>query len=96
MSEPQEISWQAPPFERPDKDKLAFAKRCIESGIKWNQEQCSSDDLTRALDILSGKTGCALSGKWANITTGDTSRQLRANSVIEHAARQIAIPMAKR
>jgi len=77
MSEPQEISWQAPPFERSDKDKLAFAKRCIESGIKWNQEQCSSDDLTRALDILSGKTGCALSGKWANITTGDLKRDIR-------------------
>ena len=77
MNDNTEISWQAPNFEAPDTVKLGFAKRCIESGIKWNQEQCSSDDLTRALDILSGKSGCALSGKWAQITTGDLKRDIR-------------------
>lgn len=77
MNDNTEISWQAPNFEASDTVKLGFVKRCIESGIKWNQEQCSSDDLTRALDILSGKSGCALSGKWAQITTGDLKRDIR-------------------
>ena len=69
----QEISWQAPPFEVSDATKLGFVKRCIESGIKWNQDQCANEDLTRAIDILAGKTGSALSGKWEsrNEPTGE-------------------------
>lgn len=77
MSQPLEISWQAPVFEAPDDKKLGFCKQCIESGIKWNQDQCSRDDLTRALDIIAGKTGGSLSNKWANITTGDLKRNVR-------------------
>ncbi len=77
MNNSQEVSWQAPVFERPDTDKLAFCKQCIETGIKWNEEQCSSEDLRKALDILSGKTGSNLSGKWAMITTGDLKRAVR-------------------
>jgi hypothetical protein len=73
----REISWQAPPFEVGDDKKLAFCKQCISSGIKWNEDQCTTDDLSRALDILSGKSGSALSGKWANITTGDLKRDIR-------------------
>lgn len=84
MSAEQEISWQAPVFERLDSDKLGFVKRCIESGIKWNQDQCSNDDLTRAIDILAGKTGSALSSKWSNMTTGDLTRDV--NDIIETLA----------
>lgn len=76
MAEPT-ISWQAPAFERPDDKKLAFCKQCIDSGMKWVEDQCSSDDLQRALDILSGKSGSVTSGKWASITTGDLKRSIR-------------------
>ena len=72
-----EISWQAPVFESPDEKKLAFCKQCIASGLKWVEDQCSSDDLQRALDILSGKTGSPTSTKWASITTGDLKRDIR-------------------
>ncbi|MDE2099396.1 MAG: hypothetical protein KGL39_19245 [Patescibacteria group bacterium] len=72
-----EISWQAPPFERPDSVKLAFVKQAIEAGRKWNEDQCSSENLKRGLDILSGKSGSTLSGKWATITTGDLKRGIR-------------------
>jgi hypothetical protein len=72
-----EISWQAPPFEAPDAKKLGFCKQAIESGIKWVEEQCSSEDLQKALDILAGKTGNDLSGKWGSITTGDLKRAVR-------------------
>jgi hypothetical protein len=73
----RETSWQAPVFEAPDDKKLAFCRQAIESGIKWVEEQCSSEDLQKALDILSGKTGSLLSGKWASITTGDLKRAIR-------------------
>ena len=80
----QEISWQAPAFERSDTDKLGFVKRCIESGIKWNQDQCSSEDLTRAIDMLAGKTGSPLSNKWSSTTTGDLNRNV--SDIIETLA----------
>lgn len=73
----REISWQAPPFEAPDDKKLSFCRQAIDSGVKWNEEQCGTDDRTRAMDILAGKTGCTLSGKWANFTTGDLKRDIR-------------------
>lgn len=73
----REISWQAPAFELSDERKLAFCRQAIESGIRWVQEQCSSDDLQRGLDILSGKTGGNASSKWAQITTGDLKRYIR-------------------
>lgn len=77
MIERGEISWQSPPFEAPDKTKLNFCKQCIMSGIKWVEDQMSSDDLSRALDILAGKTGSSTSNKWASITTGDLKRDVR-------------------
>ena len=73
----REISWQCPNFEAPDAKKLGFCKQAIESGRKWVEDQCSSEDLKRALDILSGKSGSSLSGKWASITTGDLKRAIR-------------------
>src|SRR5271155_1278419 len=73
----REISWQAPSFELSDDKKLAFCRQAIESGIRWVQEQCSSDDLQRGLDILSGKTGGNASSKWAQITTGSLKRYIR-------------------
>src|SRR5271167_1246156 len=73
----REISWQAPAFELSDDKKLAFCRQAIESGIRWVQEQCSSDDLQRGLDILSGKTGGNASSKWAQITTGSLKRYIR-------------------
>lgn len=76
MNEPEK-SWQAPPFEADDAKKLAFCRQAIESGIKWVEEQCASEDITKALDILAGKTGGPISGKWANITTGDLKRAIR-------------------
>jgi len=51
----RETNWQAPVFEAPDDKKLGFCKQAIESGIKWNQAQCSTDDMQRAIDILAGK-----------------------------------------
>lgn len=81
MGESKEISWQAPPFEADDVKKLAFCKRCIESGIKWNEDQMSSTDIKRGIDILAGKSGSAMSGKWANITTGDLKRAV--NEIVE-------------
>ena len=82
MNERQgEVSWQSPPFEALDSVKLAFCKRCIESGIKWNEDQMSSEDIGRGIDILAGKSGSSLSGKWANITTGDLKRAV--NEIVE-------------
>src|ERR1700761_1472759 len=81
MTKEKEISWQAPPFEAPDRDKLAFCKRAIESGVKWNEDQMSSVDLKRGVDILAGKSGSALTGKWANIATGDLKRAV--NEIVE-------------
>src|SRR5208337_3633754 len=71
------IDWAAPPFESPDEKKLGFCKQAIESGIKWNEDQTSSEDLRRALDILAGKSGAPISEKWAKITTGDLKRAVR-------------------
>jgi hypothetical protein len=82
MNERQgEISWQCPNFESDDKVKLAFCKRAIESGVKWNEDQMSSVDIKRGVDILAGKSGSALTGKWANITTGDLKRAV--NEIVE-------------
>jgi hypothetical protein len=76
MAEPIK-DWAAPPFEAPDDKKFGFCRQAIESGIKWVEEQSSTEDVRRALDILSGKTGSPTSGKWANITTGDLKRAIR-------------------
>jgi len=73
----REKNWQVLPFEASDDKKLAFCKQAIESGIKWNEDQCSSEDITTALDILAGKSGGQVSGKWAKITTGDLKRAIR-------------------
>ena len=73
----REVCWQAPAFEADDEKKLGFCRQAIESGIKWNQDQSSNEDLQKAIDILAGKSGGTLSGKWANITTGDLKRCIR-------------------
>jgi hypothetical protein len=72
-----EVSWQAPVFEAPDDKKLAFCRQAIESGIKWNEEQTSSEDIRRGIDTLAGKSGSQLTGKWASFTTGDLKRAVR-------------------
>ena len=74
MPEEREISWQAPPFETPDADKLGFVRRCIDQGITWMRENNRATSMTRAMDILAGKTGGKVSTKWANFTTGDLKR----------------------
>ena len=61
-------------FESPDATKLAFVKRCIDMGIAWQNENCNQASLQKAMDILAGKTGGSLSGKWAKFTTGDLKR----------------------
>ncbi len=73
MSE-KETSWQAPVWEAPDDVKLSFVKRCIEQGISWFHDSNRSMNLTRAMDILAGKTGGKVSTRWANFTTGDLKR----------------------
>ncbi len=72
----KETSWQAPVFEAPDSEKLGFVKRCIQQGIRWQEENCNRDSLQKAMDILSGKTGGNLSSKWAKFTTGDLKRDV--------------------
>lgn len=70
----KETSWQCPPFEADDEVKLAFVKRCINQGISWFRDSNRSMNLTRAMDILAGRTGGKVSTKWANFTTGDLKR----------------------
>jgi hypothetical protein len=74
MGERDEVSWQCPDFEAPDATKLGFLKRCISQGIAWQQENCNTSDMQRAMDILAGKTGGKTSSKWAKFTTGDLKR----------------------
>ena len=69
-----EQSWKCPPFESADDVKHGFVKRCIDQGITWYRETNRSTSLTRAMDILAGKTGGKVSTKWANFTTGDLKR----------------------
>ena len=69
-----EVSWQCPNFEAADSVKLGFLKRCISQGIAWQQENCNTSDMQRAMDILAGKTGGKTSSKWAKFTTGDLKR----------------------
>ena len=66
-----EVSWQAPAFEQPDTTKLGFLQRCIDHGIKWNQDHMDEKATQKAIDILAGKSGRELSSKWARFTTGD-------------------------
>ncbi|MFZ3343331.1 MAG: hypothetical protein WA213_20810 [Terriglobales bacterium] len=68
------VSWQIPEFERSDDTKLGFLRRCISQGIAWQQENCNSTSMQKAMDILAGKTGGQLSSKWAHFTTGDLKR----------------------
>ena len=70
----KETSWQCPKFEATDEEKLAFVKRCIDQGISWFRDSNRSMNLTRAMDILAGRTGGKVSTKWANFTTGDLKR----------------------
>ena len=58
----------------PDDIKHGFLKRCISQGITWQQENCNTSDMQRAMDILAGKTGGKVSTKWAKFTTGDLKR----------------------
>lgn len=74
MAEEREVTWQCPPFETPDADKLGFVRRCIDQGITWMRENNRATSMTRAMDILAGKTGGKVSTKWANFTTGDLKR----------------------
>jgi hypothetical protein len=74
MSDRDEVSWQVPFFEAEDSTKLGFLKRCISQGIAWQQENCNSTDMQRAMDILSGKSGSKASSKWSKFTTGDLKR----------------------
>ncbi len=67
-------SWQCPVFEAPDEEKLGFAKRCIQQGIRWQEDNCNKDSLQKAMDILAGKSGGTMSSKWAKFTTGDLKR----------------------
>jgi len=69
-----EVSWQCPVFEAEDSTKLGFLKRCIGQGISWQQDNCNSTDMQRAMDILSGKSGSKASAKWSKFTTGDLKR----------------------
>lgn len=69
-------SWQCPVFEAPDSTKLAFVKRCIAQGIAWQNENCNTASLQKAMDILAGRTGNTLSSKWAKFTTGDLKRDI--------------------
>lgn len=69
-----ETSWQAPVFEASDETKLGFVKRCIAQGIAWQNENCNTASLQKAMDILAGKSGGTLSSKWAKFTTGDLKR----------------------
>ena len=85
MSE-QEQSWQCPNFESPDEVKHGFVKRCIDQGITWYRESNRSTSLTRAMDILAGKTGGKVSTKWANFTTGDLKRVLLFLALLEASA----------
>ena len=63
-----------PPFEAEDSTKLGFLRRCVAQGISWQQENCPSTDMQRAMDILSGKSGARVSTKWSKFTTGDLKR----------------------
>ncbi len=72
-----EISWQVPVFERSDEEKLGFVRRAIEMGIQWNKEHMDQVSMQKAMDILSGKSGGAVSTKWAHIATGDLKRGVR-------------------
>ena len=74
MPETNEVNWQCPVFEAPDAHKLGFLRRCISQGIAWQQENCNTTDMQRAMDILAGKTGGKVSSKWAKFTTGDLKR----------------------
>jgi hypothetical protein len=74
MNDRNEISWQAPPFERPDADKLGFVKRAIEQGITWNKDHIDEVAMQKAIDILAGKTGSQRSRGWNTFTTGDLKR----------------------
>ena len=69
-----EVSWQCPPFEKIDSEKLAFVQRAIDQGIKWLNDNCDQQITQRAVDILSGKSGGPISTKWSKFTTGDLKR----------------------
>ncbi len=68
------VSWQVPEFERSDEAKLSFLHRCISQGIAWQQDNCNSTSMQRAMDILAGKSGTAQSTNWSRFTTGDLKR----------------------
>lgn len=84
MADEKEVSWQCPPFEASDETKLGFIKRAISQGIQWQNENCNTASLTKAMDILAGKSGGSLSSKWAKFTTGDLKRAI--NEIVETLA----------
>src|SRR5271156_5944188 len=70
-----EISWQAPPYERDDKTKLGFLQTAIEFGMKWVDDHVDQTSLQKAIDILHGKTGEQTWAKFGStFTTGDLKR----------------------
>jgi hypothetical protein len=74
MSDRNEVSWQALPFEANDKDKLGFVRRAIEQGIRWNQDHMDATSMQKAMDIIAGKSGGEVSSRWSRFTTGDLKR----------------------
>ena len=74
MADQNEVSWQAPPFEAPDTEKLKFVVRAIDQGVRWNEDHLDQAAMQKAIDILAGKSGGDLSSKWAKFTTGDLKR----------------------
>ncbi len=73
-----EQSWQAPVFEASDDTKLNFVKRCIAQGIAWQNENCNTASLQKAMDILAGKSGgpASLGWKGPKFSTGDLKRDI--------------------
>ena len=77
MARNNQKDWQALPFEAPDSEKLGWCKQVIADGQRWVDDATSSTDIQQGIDILSGRSGSDLSGKWSALTTGDLKRAVR-------------------
>jgi hypothetical protein len=75
--QPQAVSWQAPPFEDTDVNKLGFCTRAIQWGRTWVEDHINRENIQKAQDILAGKSGGSVSTKWSSIATGDLKRGVR-------------------
>src|SRR5271157_5851407 len=87
MPREQSVDWQAPPFETPDPDKLAWLKEMpIGRGQRWVEAQTASSDIRRGIELLSGISTSKLSDGWAAspFTTGELKRDFR--EVVESLA----------